>query len=388
METVKFKVNSKKLLEAMKKAVNGMATTRASLSITRCFVFSIEGEKMSVTCCNGAVKVKAYVDIARMQETRDVTFALFGKKAMYAVKTLDAQELEVSVYEYQVGFRHNDGEFLLFRERDDDASMFNYEPKNVSLKLKVESPCITSVFGKCLRFVHNDELRPVMNGVLVEVSENGTSFVASDGHRLIVVKKESINNEQPFSFIIRKELVKVLLSVTPKTGFSEILYDDENNRIVIRTDGVECSANVIEGRYPNYRSVIPEAFSYTSLVDRKSLVSRLSRLVLFADRSSAVAFRFKEDCINMFSYDGDEGDSSSERVPATCQYPPEALFGFNGNTLIEALKVLTCHNIVFNLSNDAKGVVIEPADTDAENIENIKILSMPMLLNDEYNDKL
>ena len=388
METVRFKVESKKLLCAMKKAVNGMANTRAVMPITKCFVFSVAGDKLYVTCCNGAVKVKASVDITSTEETRDVTFALFGKKALYAVQTLDAQELEVSVYEYQVGFRHNDGEFLLFRERDDDASMFNYELPNLSLQLKVESPCITSVFGKCIRFVNKDELRPVMNGVLVEVSKGGTNFVASDGHRLIVVKKESISNEQPFSFIIRKELVKALLSVTPKTGFSELLYDDKNKTILIRTDDVECSAKVIEGRYPSYRSVIPEAFSYTSLVDRKSLASRLSRLILFANQSCAVAFRFKEDCINMFSFDGDEGDSSSERVPAACQWPPEVLFGFNGNKLIEALKVLTCHNIVFNLGDDAKGVVIEPADADVENIENIKILFMPMLLNEDYNNKL
>ena len=102
----------------------------------------------------------------------------------------------------------------------------------------------------------DDELRPVMNGIYLDIFPDEIVFVASDSHKLVRSKNVSVKTGMKASFILPKKPANLLKGILPKeTGDVEVSFDDKN--AMFKLASFEVSCRLIEGRFPNYASVIP-----------------------------------------------------------------------------------------------------------------------------------
>jgi DNA polymerase-3 subunit beta len=218
-----------------------------------------------------------------------------------------------------------------------------------------------------------------MNGIYFDLTSESLSIVASDGHKLVRNKNFTVKSESPASFILPKKPATLLKNVLGKESGDVVIKFDNRSAEISFSEGV-LSCRLIEGRYPNYNSVIPQNNPNQLTIDRKLLVGALRRVLPFASESSQlVRFHLETGKLVLSSEDIDFATSAKEEI--TCDYSGQNMnIGFKGSSLSEILTNLDSTEVVIQLADPSRAGIIVPAE-QPEN-EDVLMLIMPMLLND------
>ena len=163
-----------------------------------------------------------------------------------------------------------------------------------------------------------------------------------------------------------------------KDGGDVTIRFDERNAEVNFGDGV-LQCRLIEGRYPNYNSVIPQNNPNEVRVDRLGLLAALRRVQPFAnDSSNLVRFHVEGTTFQLDAEDFDFSKTATERM--TCDYNGNPMsIGFKGNAFIEVLSNIESQDVIIQLADSSRAGLVLPSD-QPENQE-VVMLMMPMLLN-------
>ena len=218
-----------------------------------------------------------------------------------------------------------------------------------------------------------------MNGIFFDLSQDTLAIVASDGHKLVKTKSKNIKSDNTLSFILPKKPATLLKNVLQKNDDDIIIRFDDRNANIIFSDGT-LSCRLIEGRYPNYNSVIPQDNPNQLTIDRLVLIGVLKRVLPFAsDSSQQIRLHIEMGKVVISSEDVDFYTSAQEEI--VCDYNGNIMdIGFKGTSLMEILSHLDCEEVVLKLADPSRPCLILPAE-QPEN-EDILMLIMPMLLND------
>ena len=176
-----------------------------------------------------------------------------------------------------------------------------------------------------------------------------------------------------------KKPATLLKNVLQKNDDDIIIRFDDRNANIIFSDGT-LSCRLIEGRYPNYNSVIPQDNPNQLTIDRLVLIGVLKRVLPFAsDSSQQIRLHIEMGKVVISSEDVDFYTSAQEEI--VCDYNGNIMdIGFKGTSLMEILSHLDCEEVVLKLADPSRPCLILPAE-QPEN-EDILMLIMPMLLND------
>jgi DNA polymerase-3 subunit beta len=218
-----------------------------------------------------------------------------------------------------------------------------------------------------------------MNGIYFDLTPDCLSIVASDGHKLVRNRLMSIQSEQPAAFILPKKPASLLKNLLGKDGGDVVIRFDDRNAQINYGEG-EIICRLIEGRYPNYNSVIPQNNPNQLTIDRRSFIGALKRVLPFASESSQlVRLRLDAGRLEVSSEDIDFATSAKEVV--NCEYTGQSMsIGFKGTSLSEILNNLQSEEVQMELADPSRAGLIIPV-TQPEN-EDVLMLIMPMLLND------
>ena len=155
-------------------------------------------------------------------------------------------------------------------------------------------------------------------------------------------------------------------------------FDDRNARVELENYTLNC--RLIEGRYPNYNSVIPQDNPFRVSVDRVTLIGALRRVLVFASTStSLVKLRVDQNDLVVSTQDIDFSTSAEEHV--FCDYSGTAMsIGFKGPFLVDILNCMSSQEVVLELADPSRAGVIVPAEQEEQ--EDLLMLLMPMMLNE------
>lgn len=218
-----------------------------------------------------------------------------------------------------------------------------------------------------------------MNGIYFDLKEDGLAIVASDGHKLVRNRNFSVKSETPAAFVLPKKPATLLKNVLSKDGSDVIIrFDDRSAEVSFAEGNLAC--RLIEGKYPNYNSVIPLDNPNQVTIDRKSLIGALRRVLPFAsDFSQLIRFHVSSGLLELNAEDIDFSTSAKESI--VCEYGGNPMsIGFKGSSMLDILNNLESDDVVIQLADPSRAGVIVPA-VQPEN-EDVLMLIMPMLLND------
>ncbi len=125
--------------------------------------------------------------------------------------------------------------------------------------------------------VSDDETRYFMNGVYLEKVEDSLIMVATDGRRLSFTKKESSSRIPDFSPIIIPPKILGLIKKLA-SGEGDIRMAVSEKYLFVRFDNRSIFSNLIDGQFPNYQRVIPDAQAHRILLEKKDLMDALRRV--------------------------------------------------------------------------------------------------------------
>lgn len=353
--------------------------SKNSLPILDCFLFQVANGEMSITASDSDNVIKS--TLALTDHDGEGEFCVPNRVILDALKELPEQPLHFDVdtageavaikIVYQNGLYNFTGQSA---EEYPRTQSMNDACTTVSLPTEM----LINNISRSLFATANDELRPVMNGIYFDLTADALAIVASDGHKLVRSKNFTIKSESPSAFNLPKKPASLLKNILSKDGDDAIIKFDDRSAEIQFTDGV-MRCRLIDGRYPNYNSVIPNNPNEVT-VDRRGLQSALRRVLPFASESSQlIRFHIESGRFEVSSEDIDFSTSAKEQL--SCEYNGSPIsIGFKGSSLMEILSNLTSDNIIIQLADPSRAGIIVPAE-QPEN-EDILVLIMPMLLND------
>ena len=374
---MRFSVSSTALssrLQALAQVIN----SKNSLAILDCFLFKIQGDKLTLTASDSENVLTTTFDVSDSEG--EGSFAIANKTIRDAVKELPEQPLDfdIDLSSLQINIKYQNGTYNFVGQNAEEYPMAQSVDENVT-SITLGAEVLSNGITRSLFATAQDELRPVMNGIYFDLNTESLTIVASDGHKLVRNKNFTVKGDNSASFILPKKPAQILKGELGKSGGDVMVKFNERNAGITFGD-FRLSCRLIEGRYPNYNSVIPKDNPNCVTIDRASFLSAMRRVIVFASASSMlVKFQIESGKITMSSQDIDFSTSAEEHLD--CEYNGTPMnIGFKGTSMIEILTNLTSSEIILELADPSRAGIIVPSE-QSEN-EDVLMLIMPMLLND------
>ena len=349
-----------------------------SISILECFLFEIKDGKLTLTASDNTNMMNCTMDL--IEYDSDGSFCVPNRIMLTSVKELAEQPIvfDVNLEDNSIKMNYMNGSYRIFGQSANEyPRMKGLEGEATSTVLPSE--VLINNINRTLFATAQDELRMVMNGLYFDLKEDYMAIVASDGHKLVRNRIYGCKTETPASFILPKKPATLLRTVLAADGSDVTIRFNQSNAEVIYNDGM-LSCRLIEGKYPNYNSVIPQDNPNRLTIDRKALISALRRVMPFASESTQlVKLRIANNSLEINSEDIEFATSARENV--VCEYGGMPMsIGFKGSALYEICNNLTSDEIVIDLADPGRAGIISPAQQPEG--EDVLMLIMPMLLND------
>lgn len=374
---MKFVVSSAALYSHLQ-AIGRVINSKSTLPILDCFLFNIEGNKLSITASDNETTLDTTMEV--IESDGNYQFAIASKTLLDAIKELPEQPItfDVNPQTMEVSIQYMNGKYAMMGQSADEYPMAALMGDN-SVCFSIEADTLLGGINRTVFATADDELRPVMNGIYFDIFADYVTLVASDGHKLVRYKLYNVKGEEKAAFILPKKPAVLLKSLLAKeAGEIKISFDDRNATFEMPTHRMIC--RLIEGRYPNYNSVIPQNNPFKITIDRAAMLSALRRVSVFSSQSSSlIKLRMGNNELLISAQDIDFSTSAEEKL--TCAYEGNPMsIGFKATFLMDILSNISGQDVVIEVSDPSRAGVLVPAE-QAE-AEELLMLLMPMMLND------
>ena len=221
-----------------------------------------------------------------------------------------------------------------------------------------------------------DTMRPIMLGILWDIKPDSIVFVASDTHKLVRFENSRLKPGITSSFILPSKPASILNGIISKSdGDVKITFDSKS--ATFETENFTLTCRFINGKYPNYNSVIPQNNPFVISVDRVSLLNAVKRVSVFSSAGGMIKFDISENQLKLTAENLDFMKKAEETV--ACDYNGEEMaIGFNDEKLIEILSNINSDIVVVKLLDPTRAGIFVP-DSQPEG-EDVLMLLMPMML--------
>ncbi|MBQ0023973.1 MAG: DNA polymerase III subunit beta [Prevotellaceae bacterium] len=374
---MRFNVSSTSLCNRLQ-TISRVQSSKNALPILDCILFELQNGELKLTASDSETTMMSHIDVT--DADGEGKFAIESKQLINSIKEISEQPITINVdlQTFAIEINYQNGKYNFVGQNGYEYPV----PQSINgstRQLSLDSQVMLNGISRSLFAAADDELRPQMNGVYFDMAADSITFVASDGHKLVRDRVHSVHPEGPSAFILPKKPALLLKAVLPKDeGEAIVRFDDRNAEISLADYTISC--RLIEGRYPNYNSVIPTDNPFRVTVDRLAFISALRRVSVFASQSSSlIKLQVDNNTLTVSAQDLDFSTSAEEHI--MCEYDGTSMsIGFNGPFLIDVLNSISCQDIVLELADPSRAGVITPADQE-EN-EDLLMLLMPMMLND------
>lgn len=371
---MKFIVTSSILLKHLS-AINGVVTTNPVVPILENFLFEIRDGKLTVTASDLQTSMITEIDLDAKE---DGSIAVPARILMETLKNLPEQPVAFNIDNetYSIEISSDNGRYKLAGENATDFPKIPTVTNATTVDMSTE--VLSSAINNTIFATSNDELRPAMTGVYVNLSSTNTTFVATDGHRLIRYRRVDIASEEPSSIIIPRKALNLLKSTLPSENVP-ITVEFNNSNAYFKFNNIKMICRLIDERFPDYENVIPVDNENDMTINRMELLSSLRRIAIYANKTTyQVGLKLTGSELQISAEDQDFSNEANERL--SCEHEGEDIeIGFNAKFLVEMLNNLSSKEVTFKFSVPNRAGLIIPSEKGEH--EDILMLVMPVMLN-------
>ncbi len=370
---MKFSVETVDLLKALLRTSN-VVPTKSTLPILENVLFQLDENVLTVTATDIDVSMSMKINV---KGNGNGKIAIPAKRMLETVRSLSDSPILFTADENnnKIKMITTTGEYKLTGESSHD---FPSDPEfNESGRVTFHNDVLRRLVQKTMFAVSNDELRPAMTGVYLQLKYGEIRAAATDGHRLVRIIRKGVKNEKE-----QREIVIPLKTLNLFVKFSEeetVLMSMSESHIRFIFDNTTLISKLIQEKYPNYESVIPLENDKKLIVGKEQLIASVHRVALYSSSTTRqIRFNVQKDTLKISAEDIDFGGEAQEKIP--CDYSADELeIGFNANYIADLLTHIDSDEVLFTFSNPTRAAIVQPL-TQRES-EDILMLVMPIRLN-------
>ena len=362
---MKASISQSELLNALTIVQKGVST-RSTLPVLAGIYVEARGDELMFQTTDLELSIQ-YTATALVEEEGQTVFP--GKLIVDIVKTLPDAAVHLEATDFDAVISCESSSFSI---KCLNAADFPGFPKVApEQQISVPFETFSSMARKVCRVVSKDESRAILTGVLITVEDSTLKMVATDSYRLAVTEAPIEGQSEDFSAVLAGSFVSDLAGL-PKTGEDMSLALAENQIIVSYHDTVFVNRR-IEGKYPNYKQLIPSSYETRCTIDRGVFAAAVRRASLLGSSGSQVRFSVNgaSQTIQLSTATQDVG-STQEIVKAQVE-GADVEIGFNSYYVTEGLSAMDSHEIYLDIQSPLKPGIIKGAGD-----ENYLYLVMPV----------
>jgi DNA polymerase-3 subunit beta len=374
---MKFLVASNILLKQLS-AINGVVASNPILPILENILVELEGNQLKLTASDLQTVMTTSLDV---EGSENGSIALPAKLLLETLRSLPEQPVTISADQGTFGaeISTKNGRFKLSGENPIDFPKIPEVSKNQSID--VSALVLGEAIANTLLAVSNDDMRPAMTGVLIQMNPEHTNFVATDGHRLVRYRRTDIQTSQSSSLILPKKALALLKSTLPADD-SNVVVEFSQSNAFFSFQSIQLICRIIDERFPEYENAIPKQNENIVTINRLEFLSSVKRISIYSNKTThQIRLKITSNKLTLSAEDLDYSNEANEVL--SCEYKGNDMeIGFNAKLISELLGNLSAKFVDLKLSEPNKAGLIIPSDQD-EN-EDILLLVMPVMLN-SYN---
>ena len=365
---MKFNINREVLLPVLQ-TVSGVVDRQQTLPILSNLLFSFESGSLSVTATDMEVEliVKISVDI---EQTGELTVP--ARKLLDICRALPQEsELQFEVKNDRVLIKSGRSRFTLATLPAPEYPVIDITENSTSFKIKQKE--LDQLLSNTQFAMAQQDVRYYLNGLLLEITADKLRAVATDGHRLALDETS-----------ISAEINEDIQIIVPRKGITELtrlLQDDSEIEIEVSSNHIRIknadscfTSKLIDGRFPDYKRVIPEISETTVFADREELKSSLTRAsILSNEKYRGVRIMLNSNSLRALAHNPEQEEAEEE---LEVQYEGEELeIGFNVSYLLDTLSIIKSEKVKLSVLDANSSCLILPEDES-----NCQYVVMPMRL--------
>jgi DNA polymerase-3 subunit beta len=372
---MKFVVSSKYLQQQLA-PLQGVVPSSSTMAILLDFLFIAQDNQLTV--------VASDLESTMVAKLTDVQIGAPGQVAIPARILLETLKtfsdipltIQVDTNTWTVSLISNSGKYKLAGH---NPSEFPEVPGLLEgSSMEIEALTLSTALSKTLFATGNDDLRPVMSGVLIQIGDSYSNFVATDSHKLVKYTRMDAKSAEGGELIVPKKPLNVLKSVLGSSeAIVKVAFDKK--MVCFSYENIQLFSRQVEGKYPNYEVVIPKNNNNKLIVDKAAFLNALKRVSIFANKSTfQVRLKIMGGTLNISAEDLDFSNEANEEL--VCQFDGEDMeIGFNSRILIEILNNIEQDSVQLELADGTRPGLLSPAEYQRD-IEDITMLVMPIML--------
>lgn len=374
---MKFVISSS-VLSSRLMTIGRVIVQKNTIPILDCFCFDIQGTTLTITASDNDTTLTAKAELNECDS--DVRFAVNAKTLQDAIKEIPDQPLEcyLNTESYELTVEYQNGQYKLMGQSAEE-----YPTPAISdetrLEFDLECQKLVPSITRCMIAAANDTLRPQLNTICFDIHSQEVSLVSSNGNQLALTKLAMPELNAEGSYLLGTRPASLLKGMLAKAE-GNVHFSLGQRTAIVHTEEYSLTSRLVEGRFPNYRSVIPQDNPNIVAVNRLALVSALRRVLVFANAQAVlVKFRLGPNTMNISSQDIDFGKSAEENM--LCDYMGTPMrIAFKGSVLLDLINNIEGDDITLKLSDPSRAGLIVPAKQKEG--EEVLMLIMPSVFND------
>lgn len=340
------------------------------------FKFDVKEDGIELTGADTEGELSSFLP-CRVEAFEASVFLVNSKTILDALKELPEQPLIIDVKKsdksINLKLNYHNGAFEFVGMKADLFPSMREVDNPVTATLK--GSLLTQALRTVSKFTGYDDLRPILTGVNISSKSNHISFAATNGNKMAVYEETLESDISDFGVVIANKCVGILTSLLSDDN-TDVEFEIGINNFKTTVGDYQIRYRLTEGKYPNYRAVIPTSFKQNLLVQTSEIISAIKRVSVFSnDATNTIIMNIGANKMEISAEDMDFRRSANETVSVEND-GNEITIGFNSNFILDVFSIIEEEKAVLHLNDASKAVVVNPhKNTDTT------ILIMPVVIN-------
>jgi len=375
---MKFVVSSTELLSHLS-ALSKVISSKSTMPILDNYLFQLTETELTITASDLESTLITSMTLDNIEG--EGAIAVPAKLIIDSLKEFPEQPLtfQIDGDSFNIEIFSDNGKFSIMGQNAEDFPEQPTLDAEGTSSINVNHVVLQKGIEKTLFATADDELRPVMNGIYIELTTDYMSFVASDAHKLVRYRRTDAKAEFESSFILPKKPAGLLKNLLPREEFDvKLEFDDKNAFVTLSNYKLIC--RLVEGNYPSYNSVIPTNNPNKMTINRLNFLNTVRRVSVFSNQASnLVKLNINDNQLVVSAQDIDFSISAVEKL--NCEYEGDEIeIGFKSTFLQEILTNIPTSDVMVEMSDPTRAGLLLPSVSDEED-EDMLMLLMPMMIN-------
>jgi DNA polymerase III subunit beta len=354
--TLKATCSRDELTRALGVVSRGVST-RTTVQILAGILLQASGEKLDLAATDMELSLRTSLEA---QVEAEGSVVVPGRLLLELARLLPDEEVSIEhkLEEAAVEVRSGPATYRLHTYNAED---FPRLPDAAAAdRHEVDRELLLETVARVSRSASRDESRPVLTGVLMRFEPGKLVMAATDSYRLSVKETATEGSVPELEAIVPARALGELTRIAQAGDGIELGVHE--NQVVFSTGDALLTTRRIDGQFPNYRQLVPEAFDHELTLPRDELLDVVRRVAVMAQRNSPLRLRFADGELTVSAQTQDVGEARESLPVAFTGEPLE--IGFNAEFLRDGVESVTGDQVRLKLISPLRPAVLQGEDDD------------------------